>query len=79
MNDQTHKITEKIRTGSVSATLGIILILGALLIAAWHVYNTYRIEGVIRPLFGEEEILPIEQVIYEDVTSGEVTVIVVEE
>ena len=77
VNESTQKITEKIKTSSVSATFGIILILVALLFAAWYVYDKYRAEGVIRPLFGEQDNQPVEQVIYEDVTGGEVTVTVV--
>jgi len=79
MNESTTKITEKIKASTVSATFGIILILTALLFAAWFVYDKYRTEGVIRPLFGEQEPQPIDQVLYEDVTDGEVTVTVVKE
>lgn len=54
MDQSTQKITKKIKTSTVSATLGIVVILVILLFAAWYVYDKYRAEGVIRPLFGEE-------------------------
>ncbi len=67
IKNPAQKITHKIKTGTVSATFGIILILVLVLFAGWHVYDKYRSEGLIRPLFGEPQVVESqEETIYED-------------
>lgn len=77
IHEPVKRITQKVKTGTVSATFGIIIILSLIMFTGWFAYEHYRDIGVIRPLFGESSSLAspiiIEKVIYQDVTHGVVT------
>ena len=77
IKNPTKKIAQTIKTGSVSATFGIIVITLMLIFAGWSIYEKYKAEGLIGPVFRGEENL-VQEIIYEDTSRGvkEVTTII---